>query len=284
MIFLLSAWNGKFGDFSIQAEFLCKKNFLEYNEKAMNFLRTKLDRMIFWLKGTGSASRQKIILSSFNNPCRNNIFSNIKKFPSSHRNGGQGTTELALLMPILFGLFFAAAQVIIYLQSSTMVQYASFVGARSFQVYGDRNLKSIGYRKVSSLPYTNEDQTIVEAAAESVIFESLLWEQSRIKVQDQINYFNRVYEDGNNANYNSQIPENSSGVVQVNFQCASANNCDLGSGVEVSYCMPISFPGVAGFFDLIQKKDPCRVTQNGRTFSGIMVSKLTEFGREPVEK
>jgi Flp pilus assembly protein TadG len=87
------------------------------------------------------------------------------------KNSGQGTTELALLLPVLFLMFFGAVQIIIFLQSSTMTQYASFVSARAFQVYGDRNLKSINYYKVASLPYTNDGQTIAEAAAESVIFE-----------------------------------------------------------------------------------------------------------------
>ena len=93
------------------------------------------------------------------------------------KNIGQGTTELALLLPILFLMFFGFVQVVIFLQSSTMTQYASFIAARSFQVYGDRNLKSINYYKVTSPPYTNEGQAIAEAAAESVMFESLMWEQ-----------------------------------------------------------------------------------------------------------
>lgn len=267
---------------------------------AMFELRSKRNWIGFWLKSTGSASRQNPIQfrfsqQSFANPLSlksKNFGTPLMEKPKCrkvchtfrNRQAGQGTTELALLLPILFGLFFAAVQVIIYLQSSTMVQYASFVGARAFQVYGDRNLKSIDYRKVASLPYTNEDQTIVEAAAESVIFESLLWEQRRIKVQDSVNFFNRVYEDGNNTIYNGRISENSTGAVQVNFQCASANGCSVGSGVEVSYCMPIVFPGIDAFFDVIRKQDPCKITQNGRTYSGVMISKLSEFGREPVEK
>ncbi len=197
---------------------------------------------------------------------------------------GQGTTELALLLPILFLMFFGAVQVIIFLQSSTMTQYASFVAARSFQVYGDRNLKSIHYPKVSSPPYTNEGQTIAEASAEAVIFESLMWEHRRIKVLNNANYLERVYEDGNNISYNSKPSEQSSGVVHVNFLCGSSNGCDMGSGVEVQYCMPIVFPGVDYLFEAIKSKSPCTVTQNGRTYSGVAISQKTEFGREPVEK
>ncbi len=196
---------------------------------------------------------------------------------------GQGTTELALLLPVLFLMFFGAVQVIIYLQSSTATQYASFVAARAFQVYGDRDLKSIGYAKIASNPYTNEDQTIAEASAESILFESLLWEQQRIKVLDASNFFNRVYEDGNNVSYGGYATENASGVVQVNFQCPSSG-CDTGTGVEVSYCMPIVFPGVDYLFEAAQQESPCKVTQSGRTFSGVMVTEKTEFGREPIEK
>ena len=189
-----------------------------------------------------------------------------------------------MLLPILFGLFFAAVQVVIYMQSSTMTQYATFVAARAFQVYGDRNLKSINYRKVDNIPYTNEDQTIAEAAAESAIFESLLWEQHRIKVLDSVNYFNRVYQDGNNASYGGQASQSSTGTVQVNFLCPSANGCNDGTGVEVSYCMPIAFPGIDSFFAAVKKESPCKVTQNGRTYSGVMLTDSMEFGREPLDK
>jgi hypothetical protein len=200
------------------------------------------------------------------------------------KSTGQGTTELALLLPVLFLLFFGAVQVIIFLQSSTMVQYGSFVAARAFQVYGDRNLKSIGYTKLSSYPYTNENQTIAEAAAESVIFESLMWEQRRVKVLDRMNYLNRVYEDGNNDIHGGSFSESSTGVVQANLLCGSSSGCDSGTGVEIQYCMPIVFPGVSSFFEAVRGEDPCKVTQNGRTYSGIAISQTTEFGREPVQK
>jgi hypothetical protein len=199
------------------------------------------------------------------------------------KNSGQGTTELALLLPVLFLMFFGAVQIIIFLQSSTMTQYASFVSARAFQVYGDRNLKSINYYKVASLPYTNDGQTIAEAAAESVIFESLMWEQRRVKVLDQVNYLNRVYEDGNNTTHSGGFSQSSTGVVQVNFLCPSASGCDQGSGVEVQYCMPIVFPGADYLFEAVKKDNPCMVTQNGRTYSGVAISSKTSFGREPVE-
>ena len=196
---------------------------------------------------------------------------------------GQGTTELALLLPVLFLMFFGAVQVIIFLQSSTMTQYAAFVSARAFQVYGDRNLQSINYHKVASPPYTNEGQTIAEAAAEAVIFESLMWEQRRVKVLDQVNYLNRVYEDGNNTMHSGGFAQSSTGVVQVNFLCPSSQGCDQGSGVEVQYCMPIVFPGVDSFFEAVKGESPCTVTQNGRTYSGVAISHQTKFGREPVE-
>jgi hypothetical protein len=197
---------------------------------------------------------------------------------------GQGTTELALLLPILFLMFFGAVQIIIFLQSSTMTQYGSFVAARAFQVYGDRNLKSINYYKVASPPYTNEGQAIAEAAAEAVVFESLMWEQRRVKVLSEENYLLRVYEDGNNTSFNSGFSQRSTGVVSVNFLCGSSNGCDSGTGVEVQYCMPIAFPGIDNFFSAVKAESPCTVTQGGRTYSGIVISQKTEFGREPVEK
>lgn len=200
------------------------------------------------------------------------------------KNIGQGTTELALLLPVLFLMFFGAVQIVIFLQSSTMTQYASFVSARAFQVYGDRNLQSIHYAKVASLPYTNPGQTIAEAAAESVIFESLMWEQRRVKVLDQSNYLRRVYEDGNNTMHSGGFAQSSTGVVQVNFLCGSSQGCDEGSGVEVQYCMPIVFPGIDHFFETVKGESPCKVTQDGRTYSGVAISSKTQFGREPVEQ
>lgn len=197
---------------------------------------------------------------------------------------GQGTTELALLLPILFTLFFGAVQIIIWLQSSTMTQYGSFMAARAFQVYGDRTLKSIGYRKVDAMPYTNENQTIAEAAAESVMFESLMWEHKRIKVLDKVNYVNRVYEDGNNTTSNGSFAQTSTGVVQVNFKCPGAGGCNTGEGVELQYCMPILFPGADYLFEMVKKDNPCKVTQNGRTYTGVAITHETDFGREPIEK
>lgn len=231
-----------------------------------------------WLAGYNRMMRYETILKCLfaRNPKR-----------SLQRNfkivSGQATTELALLLPILFCLFFGAVQVIIYLQSATMTQYASYVAARSFQVYGNRNLGSINYRKVASAPFTNESQTIAEAAAETVMFESLMWEQRRIKVLDQVNYLNRVYEDGNNELQGGQFAQTSTGVVQVKFVCDSSS-CDSGAGVEVQYCMPIAFPGISYLFEAVKGEDPCKVTQDGRTYSGVAISHATYFGREPTEK
>lgn len=191
------------------------------------------------------------------------------------KNIGQGTTELALLLPILFLLFFASVQIVIFLQSSTMTQYGSFMAARAYQVYGERTLKSINYRKVAGAPFTNEHQTIAEAAAEAVIFESLMWEHKRIKVLDPSNYVVRVYEDGNNTTTSGSFAQTSTGVVQVDFDSA---------GADVQYCMPIVFPGADYLFEAVKKDNPCKVTQNGRTYTGIAISQKTDFGREPTEK
>jgi len=50
---------------------------------------------------------------------------------------GQSTTELALMMPIIFALFFWAFQVNIIMMGYHQVAYASFMAARSFEVQHD---------------------------------------------------------------------------------------------------------------------------------------------------
>ena len=92
-----------------------------------------------------------------------------------------------------------------------------------------------------------------------------------------------MYEDGNDEINNGDFAQNGTGVVQVKLNC-SGGSCDEGTGVEVQYCMPIAFPGIDHFFAAIKKDYPCKVTQNGRTYTGVAISQKTEFGREPVEK
>ncbi|MCB0271833.1 MAG: pilus assembly protein [Bdellovibrionales bacterium] len=197
---------------------------------------------------------------------------------------GQSTLELALLLPVLFVLFFGSIQILIYIQSSTALQYAAFVSARSFQVYGDRKLGEIGYRKTSNHPKTNPEQTIAEASAEMVIFESLMWEQTRIERRSALDIFDRVYEDGNDLTYNASSSENSGGAVRVNLHCSDPGGCENGSGVTVTYCAPFVFPGTEILFSLKQKEAPCRVERFGKSYQALGLSKTVLLGREPVEK
>lgn len=200
-----------------------------------------------------------------------------------HSTKGQSALELALLLPVLFLLFFGAVQIIIYIQSSTATQYAAFVAARSFQVYGDRTLGEIQYRKVASYPKTNTQQTAVEAAAEMVIFESLLWENARIHRNSSIDLFNRVYEDGNDVTYNA-TNFSSGGAVKVNLLCSNPGGCEDGQGVEVTYCAPFVFPGTEILFSKVGKENPCKVERFGKSYGGLALSKKVLLGREPLEK
>lgn len=197
---------------------------------------------------------------------------------------GQASLELALLLPLLFILFFGGIQVIIYIQSSSAVQYAAFSSARSFQVYGDRTLGDIGYRKLASHPKTNAEQTTAEATAEMIIFESLMWEQNRIDQRSSIDIFNRVYEDGNDVTYNQASSEASGGAVKVNLHCSNPGGCENGEGVTVTYCAPFVLPGTDFLFAQTESEYPCKMQRFGRDYNGVALSKSILLGREPLEQ
>jgi len=199
-------------------------------------------------------------------------------------NHGVSTIELALLTPILMILFLGIVQLIIYIQGSTATQYAAFAAARAFQVYGDRKLKDIGYKRVRELPFTNQGQTIAEAAAEKIIFESLLWEHKRITVEGNELSLDRYYQDGIHHQYNGVSSVTNEGAVQVNLLgCPGVNNCTLGLGVEVTYCLPIVFPGLDVLFGSSKKNWPCKGRRLGQDYSGIAVIHTAKLGREPTE-
>lgn len=64
----------------------------------------------------------------------------MKKHASRKSESGQSATELALMMPIIFALVFWAIQVNIIMIGYHQLAYASFMGARSFEVtHGDGN-------------------------------------------------------------------------------------------------------------------------------------------------
>lgn len=182
-------------------------------------------------------------------------------------------TELALLVPLLFLVFLAAVQVVIYLQSSTATQYAAFLAARAYQVHGSKTLSDIDYPHLSQSPKTNATQTISEAAAEKIIFESLLWEHKRISVAGDHDSDDRTYADGNDISLNGQQQETSQGAVRINIR--------EGLGTDVTYCMPIHFPGADALFAATKEKYPCRTSRSGRTYNGVAITQRAAFGLEP---
>lgn len=201
------------------------------------------------------------------------------------KSRGVATLELALLTPVLVLFSLGLVQLIIYLQSSTVTEYAAFAAARAFQVYGDRRLHEIDYPHVRELPFTNQDQTISEAAAEKVIFESLLWEHPNVVVDGGRFSLKRYYEDGIHHFYDDIGSSTSEGAIHVNFiGCKGGHGCPDGSGgVEVIYCLPMVFPGVDVLFSSVKKKWPCKVTSFGKEYSGVAISKAESLGRMTME-
>lgn len=199
---------------------------------------------------------------------------------SRTRSGGEegvATLELAMLVPLLAILFGSIVQIVVYLQASTAAQYGAFVAARAYQVYGDRTLESIGYKRVgNSHEETNKEQTIAEAAAEKVIFESLLWENKNIRVEGGPASLDRYYKDGNDLIRNGvSSSSNNEGHVQVNLR--------EGQGADVTYCTPLLFPGIKTLFKLAQSNWPCTIRRLGNDVGGIAIKRKATFGREPLE-
>ena len=195
---------------------------------------------------------------------------------------GVSTVEFALLVPLLFVAFGATLQFVIAMQSAIVANYASFAAARAFEVYGDRKLSEIEYPYTRSEPLTNPDQTIAEAAAEKVTFESLIWENTRIQA-DALGA-ERYYEDGNHVQYDGGGQGHTTGAVQVNFVGCQGQGCATGTALEVLYCMPIVFPGARALFASSKKEWPCKVSAFGRSYEGIGLVKRSYFKREPLEK
>jgi hypothetical protein len=202
---------------------------------------------------------------------------------------GAVLTELALLVPVILILFLGLVQIVIYVQSRTVVQYAAFAAARAFQVYGNRTLGSIGYPHVRGGGFTDEEQTIAEAAAEKVIFEGLLWEHRRVSFTSvaqegagKLLVLDRVYKDGDQATYGNGAPL-SDGAVSVDFTgCANEKQCGEGAtGVTVRYCLPIVFPGIDFLFTAAKKEHPCQGAKDGGNYRGIMIAYNVPLAREP---
>lgn len=189
------------------------------------------------------------------------------------------------MVPLLFIAFAGIVQLIIFLQSIIVTNYAAFAAGRAFHVYGNKKLSSIDYPHLREQPYTNKDQTISEAAAEKVIFESLLWENQRISMGGDYRSNDRYYQDGNQEQYDGQGISNTTGAVQVNFNgCQDDPDCKTGISLEVLYCMPVIFPGAELLFGSSKKKWPCKVNSFGKSYDGIGISKTSFFKREPLTK
>ena len=200
-------------------------------------------------------------------------------------NSGISSVEFALLVPISFGLFLSFIQLIIYLLSLISVEYAAFSAARSFRVYGDRTLGEIRTVNLRSEPYTNGNQVIAEAAAEKILFESLLWENKKIQAGNPDSPFGRTYSDGNQHFYQGSNVQSSSGNVYVEFiGCQKGANCASGTGVKVHYCLPIIFPSIDKVFSGVKESWPCTGKALGREFSGIAISKRIDLGRTRQER
>jgi hypothetical protein len=210
------------------------------------------------------------------------------------RENGTAVTELALLFPLLFAIFLGFVQVAIYMQSCSVVQYATFMAARAFQVYGDRQLGAIGYPHLLSAPKTNSEQTIAEAVAEKIIFESLVWERKKIFMPGTTLSLDRYYDDGNQAEYDGAgaTASGSGGNVHVNFiGCKSPGDqiCETGTALEVTYCLPIVFPGIDFLFEMSKKNNPdshgnpCKANRGNRPYTGIGITYRVTIDREPIE-
>lgn len=209
----------------------------------------------------------------------------------ARKERGAVLTELALLVPILLILFLGLVQVVIYIQSRTVVQYAAFAAARAFQVYGNRTLGSIDYPHIRGGGFTDEGQTIAEAVAEKVIFESLLWEHKRVTYTSvaqegagTLLVLDRVYKDGAQATYGNGMPL-ADGAVSVDFTgCESEEACGEGKvGLTVRYCLPIVFPGIDFLFTTAKRDLPCQGGNEGKSYRGLMIDYSVELEREPEE-
>lgn len=201
-----------------------------------------------------------------------------------HTKRGVAATEFALVFPLIVLTFLAFVELIIFIQSSIVTELAAFQAARSFQVYGDRRLSEINYPHLRAAPFTNGQQTIAEATAERVIIESLMWEHvPKLEVEGDALSTQRYYKDGNDLSYDTPNAASSSGSVQVNLLGCRGGNCDGASGLEVTYCAPIVFPGAAILFAQAKENYPCKgLARQGKQYAGIAITRRALLGREPL--
>ena len=204
----------------------------------------------------------------------------------------QGVTslEVALLLPFIFILLLFCFQVAFILVGYNITQYAAFMAARSHMVYGQARLGEITYPyTASSLGVgsnggllTDSQQSIAEAVAEKIIFETLPWEHHRITVANEADwYMERLYSDG--------IDEGTTvnrGSVRIEFGTHPYLPSGF-PGVRVTYCMPSLFPAIDKFVTALGPENELKSCRVSRSESGsgeppgIPISYGYYLGREP---
>lgn len=205
-------------------------------------------------------------------------------------SSGVSSLETALLLPFMVLFILYAMQIAFVFVSHQIAQYAAFMAARSYQVYGAKTLDAIQYRYTASRLgvgnagglMTDGTQTIAEAAAEKIIFESLPWEHERITVvNDEDWYMERVYEDGPDENTSVN-----GGGVRVDFVTDPVTG--KLPGVKLTYCMPVLFPGLTQFFNGWESPNPCaNLRARGdrssltATLTSVPIQQTFFLGREP---
>jgi len=160
-----------------------------------------------------------------------------------------------MILPWLFIIILGISEITFYLLSRNVVHYAAFMAARSALVNQEKTLSEINF------PFGDDSfksKKIAEATAEKIIFESLPWENKRIKVQNSENPLSRSYFDNTDEN----------GAVRLKL----ATN-DGKIEAEVLYCFPIHFNLQTLFLSAKYKTFCSSVTSSDgtSTYSGIPI-------------
>ncbi len=200
---------------------------------------------------------------------------------------GVTSLEMALLMPFVFLFLLFALQIAFIVVSHQLTQYAAYMAARSYLVYGPATLQTIDYPYTAAKLgsgggaglLTRGSQSVAEATAEKILFESLPWEHHRITVTDENDwYMRRLYADGIDGGGASL----NRGAVRVQFGTDPVlHNVP---GVELTYCMPVLFTGLDRFFSLWQSPNPCEQIRSiglEKPARGIPIQYAYYLGREP---
>lgn len=176
---------------------------------------------------------------------------------------GQTTVEYLLSFGLLLLVSLGLVQLIIFLTSFHVLRYASFMAARSYQVYGKTTLQEIGYPAAGdpASRVTPSTQTVAEAAAERILAESLLWEGWRVKGPRQI-------EDGIDDGGARREGIASSGSYRIDFLDPR--------GVTVAYCVPTLYQMIPAL-----RFSPNNCVDDRHHLKGFLMKVTTELGVEP---